>query len=168
MKSMGAVLVLLGTWGMGVSLCRERKRREHLLRDLIQGLTLMLGELQTHASPLGELLYHVSGNAGEASAFFLSVVRGMERLGDESFAEIWQREAEEKLSSLRPSWLDELRRLGVILGRVDLENEREALAACRNDLTTKLEAERAEALGLQRLRIGLWGCAGALLVILLC
>ena len=167
MKALGVLLVLFGAVQMGESLCRERKRRQRQLRDLIQGLNLVLGELRMHASPLVELLSLAEGAAGDAGCFFAAVRDRMERLGEESFSEIWRREAETRLPGLNASSRDELVRLGVILGRMDLEAETEAVAACRDALRSRLDAEREELHGFRRLALGLSACCGALLAILL-
>lgn len=167
MRVLGILLVILGAVLAGEALCRERKRRQRQLRDLIQGLNLMLGELQLHASPLDELLSLAEGPAGEAGCFFAAVGDSMERLGEESFSEIWRRAAENRLPGLNAASRDELARLGVILGRMDLEAETEAVAACRDALLSQLAAERAELPGFRRLSLGLSVCVGALLAILL-
>lgn len=167
MKGLGALLVLLGAVLGGAGLCRERRKRQRLLRDLIQGLTLILGELQLHAAPLGEVLSAAERAAGGAGTFFAAVRESMELLGEESFSDLWKREAEERLSALPAAARDELVRLGAILGRVDLESETEGIAACRNTLTAQLETERAQTPGFQKLTLGLCACAGALLAIIL-
>ncbi len=167
MKGLGAVLLILGAFLLGTRLCRERKRHEALLGELVQALTSMKGELQLRSAPLSELLDRPGGAKGEAAAFFAAVRAALPQLGEKSFAQLWQQELGCCLPDLDREEKEELERLGQILGRMDLEAEVQALSACLTYLSERLAEERRKAPNDRRVSLGLCLCGGLLLVIVL-
>lgn len=167
MRVPGAVLLILGAFLLGAGLCRERRRREDLLRELLQAFSLMEGDLRLCAAPTAELLDRPGQTGGEAGAFFAAVRAALPQLGERSFAELWRRELRRCLPELDGEDRKELEHLGQVLGRTDLETETQALSACTQYLAQRLEDERGRAANDQRLSLGLCLCGGLMLVIVL-
>ena len=96
-KGIGAVLIIAGCGGFGLSLAAGCRREEALLRQLIRVLQAMRWELQYRLTPLPELCRQAAGESGgvlrevfsrlsreldaqnvpEVSACMAAVLRGM-------------------------------------------------------------------------------------------
>ncbi len=166
-KGIGAVLIIAGCGGFGLSLAAGCRREEALLRQLIRVLQAMRWELQYRLTPLPELCRQAAGESGgvlrevfsrlsreldaqnvpEVSACMAAVLRGS---GD-----------------LPASLKKLLRQLGRSLGRYDLNGQLQGLAAvesaCREQMKALNQNKEVRLRSYQTLAL----CAGAALVILL-
>lgn len=167
MKGLGSAMLMLGAFLLGARLCRERRKHEALLKDLIQALSFIKGELELRASPISELLECPGAAEGEAGAFFASLRAALPQLGERSFAELWFQELRRCLPELAGEEREALEGLGQILGRMDLDTEVQALSTCVACLARRLEEERRNAPNYDRVSLGLCLCSGLLLAIVL-
>ena len=167
-KPFGALLILVGAFSMGMTLCRERQSRLRTLRELLSVLEQLQGELELRSPPLPELFAQLALSAqGETSGFLRSMAEDLDQLGERSFFELWRQRVLCCLASLPPTARDELIRLGMVLGRLDLEAELRGLSACRAVLGRELEQLRSQAPARRRLILGLSAAAGLVAVILM-
>lgn len=168
MKLPGAVLILAAACLTSALSLRERKRRLDGCLSLAAALELLRGELSSAAAPLSLGIEKACAHAaGSGKVLLLSVREGLRDLGELSFDEIWDK----ALSGTDP-WLEEtvrseLRRLGSVLGRFDLDTQLRSLDACISLLTQQWERQRKAYPEERRVLIGLSSGLSALLVILL-
>lgn len=168
MKLVGALLILYASLSLGLRICAEQKKVLALLRELLSMLEQLQGELELRSAPLPDLFASVGKCVqGEAGAFLRGVAEHMDQLGEESFCEIWSGEVRRFLRSLPAAEREELLRLGLVLGRMDLEAELRALARCRSSLDRSLLGLRQQLPAKRRLALGLSAAAGLLTVILM-
>ena len=153
---------------MGLGAIRKLEGRVTALRALVEALELMERELEFRLTPMQELLEGTARRVGEPAAGFLGAcARGLDELGERSLAELWAREAGERLTPLKPRDLEVVLSVGGVLGRYDAEGQRRAIAACREELTGFLAAAAEERRKQGRVYGALGVTAGAFLVILL-
>lgn len=165
-KGIGAILVITGCGGFGLSLAAAYKREEGLLRRLIRVLQFMRWELQYRLTPLPELCRQA---AGETGGVLREVFEGLAReLDGHSAPEVYQcmlcalRTSRELPGSVKKL----LRQLGRSLGRFDLNGQIQGLdaveAACRERLTVLSSNRDVRLRSYETLAL----CAGAALAIL--
>ena len=163
MNVLGLALTILGIVGIALHDCSCRRQRIQTLQELNTALELMEGELGTNNLPMPALCHFLSmQTAGAAARFFSQLAEGLGRLGELSFAELWQEAAEASFQNLGRSELETV----VRLGRYELHRQLGAIATCRTALETNLHAARRACPGEQKLTIGLSISAVLLLVIL--
>lgn len=167
-KIFGAALIIAALVLGALSYLKQRRERMRLLEQLSAALNMAAGELSLRALPLPRLFELLSGRAqGAAAEFFAALCDGMDRLGEENFSTLWDKAAREKLPELMPEEREELKRLGAVLGRYELERQLEALRACAAVFDGALCRARRDYPDRRRLTLGLSACAGVLLIILL-
>lgn len=167
-KMLGAALIVAALLAGALSYLKQRRERMKLLEELSAALNTAAGELSLRSLPLPRLFECLSGRTqGAAAEFFSSLCGGMDRLGEEEFSTLWDRAADEKLPGLSTAEREELKRLGAVLGRYELERQLEALRLCADSLDAALGRARQDYPNLRRLSLGLSACAGFLLIILL-
>ena len=165
-KWIGTVFVIVSCGGFGFGVANGYRRRERLLRQLLEILETMESELEFRLTPLPQL---VRGAAGEATgvlrAVFLNLARELD-WQSASDAAGCMRIAMDKCHDLPPCLKRPLRQLGQTLGRFDLAGQTQSLKAVQD--CCRLELSRLERNRDVRLRsyqtLGL--CAGAALAIL--
>ncbi len=167
MNVLGLALTTLGCIGFALHDCACRRQRIQTLQELNAALELMEGELGTNNLPMPALCRSLSmQTAGAAARFFSQLTESLDRLGETSFAELWQEAAETCFQNLGRSELETLVRLGGSLGRYELTRQLGAIGACRISLEANLHAARRACPGEQKLTIGLSISAALLLLIL--
>ena len=132
MKVIGAALVFVSFMTFGIARIYSIKKRIDTVSSLVSALELMEGELETSLCSLEELLFRLS-LCSEASVkvFFSEVHSSMDRLGAESFGEIWAFAAKSNFAFLSDDLMAELIRLGYKLGKFELDRQLSAIEACR-------------------------------------
>ena len=163
---LGAVLIVAGCGGFGISMAASCRRQERLLGQLIEALQYMQWELQYRLTPLPELCRTA---AKESGGLVRTVLRGFSRelekqmSPDTSGAMLAVLHRMEDLS--RPERLL-FRKLGSSLGRYDLPGQLEGLES----LEKLCERQRKALEDNRDVRLRsyetLGFCAGAALVIL--
>lgn len=168
MKYLGALLILLSALAFGVRLCAEKRQHNRILRDLLECLELLQGELELSGAPIPELLQSLAEKvSGETGAFLCRLSIGMERLGEDSFSQIWSETAKSCFSLLCQEEKEELCRMGSILGRLDLDAQLRALRYCCCFLRGRLEEAVRAYPDKRRLTLSLCACAAVFTVILI-
>ncbi len=168
MKSIGAAIVLLSSFSLGLLNSRLQRQRLFCLREMMQALDLLSSELRTHCPPLGDLLRWTEAHtSGQASVFFATVVNSLSELGVKSFDEIWQNAVVYKLLCLNLEDKRELLTLGSQLGRMELNCQLKALERCHDILNLSRERLETQYREERSIRIGIPVSLGFLITILL-
>ena len=168
MKLLGVFFLVAGGGGRGLGAIRKLEGRVTALRALIEALELIERELEFRLTPMKELLEGTARRVEEPAAGFLAAcAKGLDELGERSLAELWAREAGERLTALKPRDLEAVLSVGAVLGRYDAEGQRGAIASCREELAGFLAAAAEERRKQGRVYGALGLTAGAFLVILL-
>ena len=168
MKLLGAGIVLLAALGIGLLLRQERRRHLASLRELVEALRLMEGELGLRRAPMAELLTTVAEQSEPGAALFCRCLSlSLTRLGEQSFASLWRECVDRCLPELAEAERQELRQLGQILGRFELSRQLGGLESCRMRLQLRLEQEEARYLREKKLLLALPLSFACLLVLLI-
>ena len=168
MKLPGAVLIMAAACLMSVLTLREKKQRQAGGLSLAAALELLRGELSSGALPLSLGIERASAHAsGFGKELLIAVQEGLRDLGEWSFDEIWDKALAGTDPWLEETVQNELRKLGSVLGRFDLETQLRALDACISLLRQQWERQRNAYPEERRVWIGLTAGLSALLVILL-
>ncbi len=163
----GAILLAAGCGWLGFQAAEGLRRKSRSFRQLAQALALVERELELGAPPLPQLLERVAGrSAGPAKQLLEACRRGLDRLEEEDFSQLWRRQVA-AMEILGAEGQAVLSPLGDVLGRYEGRAQQERTAAVRRgleELAGRWEEERRrqgrvyQVLGLS---------AGAFLVILL-
>lgn len=166
-KGIGAILVIAGCGGFGISIALAYRKEERMVEQLIRALRCMRLELQYRLTPLPELCLLAARECkGTLENVFSTLSRELKHTASSEVVSCMATALEEA-RELPPAVRKLLRRLGKSLGRFDLDGQLQGLDAL-------LEAckERKKTLGKDReIRLRSYQtlalCAGAALVILL-
>ncbi len=168
MKVFGALMILTGSLSLSFGMCRRRRQRMKLLRDLAQALLYMEGELEGSLAPLPQLMNRLSADICRDSRPFFSVVaERLAFLGDEAFSALWSKAAEQTLKELSPREREAVQALGESLGRYPLPMQLNTIARCREFLLESEKAARQRYMDERRLIWGVPAAAALLLWIIL-
>lgn len=165
-KWIGAVFVILGCGGCGMSIAAEQRRQERMLHQLMQALNYMECELQYRLTPLPELCCRAGQEtSGSLRQVFRELSAELNRCASPEVSDCMKtvlsahREIPGSIRRL-------LNRLGRTLGRFDLPGQLQGLAslqkACREERRRMLENREERLRNCQTLAF----CAGAALVVL--
>lgn len=147
-RLVGGIFLMTGGLLLGLAPMRELSRRAELLERWGNALLLLEGELTFSMPAMPQLLAELSRRLpAPVGDTFGAVGKGMERLGEYSFGQIWEKAVTER-SGLTGQDLAPLRLLGEVLGRYDGEERKKALenakarlfareTACREELRSK-------------------------------
>lgn len=165
-KWLGALLVITGCGGFGLSLAAGYRRQEKLLRQMIQILHYMENELQYRLTPLPELCRQagkeVSGILGDV---FLNLARELDWQAAPDVCSCMS-EAIKRSSELPMGLRKHLILLGRTLGRFDLPGQLQGLQAVCSTCEEELKVFRQDRESRLRSYQTLGLCAGAALAIL--
>ncbi|MBQ8974094.1 MAG: stage III sporulation protein AB [Oscillospiraceae bacterium] len=128
-RAVGALLLIAGASAWGVAGAAELSRRARQLRAMASALRTMESEICSSLTPMEGVLHTVScGANGSVRRFFENVTAGFSDIGGSTFAQVWQRAAENtpELPFSRAEKLT-LIQLGRSLGRYDAQEQRAAL-----------------------------------------
>ena len=166
-RVLGAALVAAGGAWLGFQAAAGLRRRVRALRQMAAGLALLERELELSAPPLSRLMeLGAARSGGGARLLFQGCRQGLDRLDREDFSTLWRRLVRER-TELGPEGQAAAAPLGDVLGRYEVQRQREALsAACRRleELAGRADADSRRQ-GRVYQALGLSG--GAFLVILL-
>ena len=141
-RLLGAVLLMAGCGGLGLSAVNRLDSRVRDLRELSAGLEILQRELGWRLAPLPEALEAAaSGTHERAARFFAYCAQGSKQLAGTPFRTLWSRGLER--SPLRLSREDRalLEQLGPVLGRYDGDSQRQAV----ENVLTGLYRQQAQA-----------------------
>jgi len=167
-KLMGAALLIgCGAW-WGLKVSGGLLGRVRDLEAWLTALRLLEGELAFSLPSMPDLLERLSRNAPPpAGGVFANTLRGLDRLGELPFEAIWTAALKASPGCLSPHDLENLKRLGGVLGRYGWEEQLAALRALRRDLEESRSAARSESGSKGRTYTALGFALGAFLTILL-
>ncbi len=165
-KWLGAILVLVGCGGFGMSIGAGYRKQERVITGLIKALNLMESELEYRLTPLPELLV-MAGEEAESTIkdIFRSVAASLE---EKNYSDPGSAMLDVlAVSSVPYPYIRRLLKdLGNSLGKFDLPGQIRGIAYVKKECAERLEllkSGRAEQLkSYQTLSI----CAGAALIIL--
>lgn len=169
LRTIGVVLVVLGPSVMGISKALSLKAHARFLSDFVAALELMRAEICTRLTPIPELTEYLAKSAPHGCrAFFAGLEKRMGLLGEMSFSQLWEREAdtltEPQLSGEERS---AVRALGMSLGRYDVREQQAAIDMSIARLSLLAEEARKQS-GIQgRLWTGLGVTGGLMLAIIM-
>lgn len=149
LKIIGALLVAGGATAMGLISVSGLTARVKLLSRLVEALGYMRGEISFNLTPLPDIIQSLSAKTGEADKnFFWVCQRGLKKLGDKPFPEIWRESIDSTLGHLlKEEELITFAALGDVLGRYDSEEQVRSLEYAEKRLSLYLqiaETERAQ------------------------
>jgi stage III sporulation protein AB len=166
-KVLGALLILIGTGGVGYALNANDRRHEQAMVELQRCLQWMIWELRYKMPPLAELCRdaakYCKGSVGQVLRNFSDELQ-QQLQPDPS---ICMQAAISMTKMLPVQATVRLKELGVTLGQFDLQSQIASLEAsealCRHDLEQMRTGREVRKRNYQTLSL----CAGAALVILL-
>lgn len=167
MKALGCALLLAASGWFGLGAVWGLKARTDQLRAFLGALEEMERELACRLAPMPELLEELARTPGPVGEFFALCAGELDRLGERSFAQLWDKALDAADLSLDEEDLRPLLELGGSLGRYDCASQCAALgqARARLEIRLGLAEERRERMG--RVYGALSLAAGTFLIILL-
>ena len=168
MRALGAAAVMLASLGVGCLSVLQMQKRLQCLRELLDALRFMAGELSGKQTPLPDLIREGGEFAkGDAKKFLQDLSANLYRLGDNSFFSLWEEAVCRQLSQFSGAERKELLSLGMQLGRTSLTRQVAALESWIAMLTVSLRGVEEQYLRERRMRLCLPPAVGAMLLILL-
>ena len=168
MKTAGLVLILCSAFLLGLKSVDSRQRAALAMGDFSSMLTLLSGELKSSAQTLPELLLAIRPRTrGKASAFVALLSARMDRLGEERFDSLWQDALRQTSAGLPADVLDELGKLGAVLGRYDAQTQCREMDSCASVLREKELKLKSELPQYRRLVFGLLLTGGGMIGLVL-
>lgn len=170
LRLVGAILVLVGSTGFAIGLCRELKEGLINLRYVIGILDAFLSEIGFRRLPLSECCNSISKELMEPYGQILKgIYFAYEREGEGKFGDCWKREMEKGLSKV--TLTKEEREIVIRLfdGEVayDMERQINILESKKRMLEKNLRVREQEFAEKKRIYTTLGVMAGFLLVLIL-
>lgn len=166
-KWIGALMVVLGCGGYGILLAMNHRREVAALRQLVQGIDVMIWELEYRLTPLPDLCRLGAESAAGAVRTCLAAIAAALDEQVSPDVGICVTHALKKVPAIPKYAASQIQALGQTLGRFDLSGQVTALHQCKQACLGQLEV--LEHHQPQRLRsyktIGF--CAGVALAIIL-
>lgn len=167
LKLSGAILIIAGCGGYGISMAVSHRREVAAIHQLIQVLDRMSCELAYRLTALPELCrFGAEQCKGSLQIFFLRLAQTMDEQVSPD-VKLCVAEALKQTPALPSCVSAQLRSFGQTLGRFDVQGQLTSLERCRQSCQEQLKALQDQQT--QRLRSyqTLGFCAGAALAILL-
>ena len=165
-RLLGALLIISGCGGFGISLVLEEKRQDSLLHDFLSALQFMQWDLQYRLTPLPDLLQKAAEQSGGQVREVLKSVSGeLQQQVLPDVSSCMQKVLRDR-GEIPRSVLRIFRKLGLSLGSFDLPGQLEGLKEVEK--LCRMEIDRLAAGKAQRFRSyeTLGFCAGLALAIL--
>ncbi len=138
-KLLGASLIIFASLKWGYDSILMLKRRTDLLSEFIASLNIMSGEICVSMVPMSDVLERLSVSGGQfVRPFYKKVLNSMERLGAESFSDIWK-DGISELCLLNENEKKIILDMGEVLGRFDINKQGETIHYAEIRLTKALE-----------------------------
>lgn len=168
LRLLGAVLVIGGGAWVGLGAAGELEGRAKALDAWADALELMESELSFRLSAMPELTGRLSHSArSPAKEVFMAVQKGLERLGEAPFEELWREALTVHPGPLKEEELNVLLALGAVLGRYGWEDQCRSLEGARQSLRERSAQVREELRQKGKAYAALGVSLGAFLTILL-
>ena len=170
LKGAGAVLLMLGSCGFALSICRERNRRLQLLKEMREMFRLLQNEICYTALPLPEILKLVGEkvNAPFGKALLLTAEH-MRLENGEEFQTVWEEEMKEMLkeTSLTAQQKQLLINFPECMGMNESTGQANALNRYIEELELMIAVQREEEKSKNKVIMSLGIAAGLFMVIIL-
>jgi stage III sporulation protein AB len=170
LKILGSICILVGSTGIGTACSRDLTRHIEELENLQRLFLFLQGEIRYMHCPLPEAFYHLEQKCdGVYREFFWQTAQELEQGQGATAEEIWKRNLHRFLSGqhLAAGDLQELEKLGTMLGYLDVESQLGALAYYQEQLKAAISDARKKAEKRRSLYSYLGVLGGLLLVVLM-
>ena len=168
LKILGVFMLLCGGAGIGTLQVQQMNKRIKTLRSLICALEIMERELSFRMPLLEEMIFTAGRSSEEPTkSFLLMCGNELKNNPDNLFYEIWDRAAQEHLTSLEKGDFEPVSVLGSVLGRYDDDAQRKAIMQAHGTLTKELTIAQEERCSRGKVCKALGTTVGAFLAILL-
>ncbi len=147
-----------------------RLRSEELatLRELDRAIEQLSAELSLRLTSLPELAELLAQSTrGKAGDFFCLLAESLDLIGERSFSVLWDETLQHALPELDERAKEAMRRLGLALGRYELDAQLASAAECRTRLRALAEEKAGALAGSRRVSLGLSAACGGILCIML-
>lgn len=163
-RLVGALLVTAAGLLAGLLAAGALRERADRRAELGRMLELMEFELGRFSTPLPALFERLAGQlTGEAAALCVRVCRELPELGERTMADLWR----SALGPLPDAERRILLPLGQVLGRYGAEEQRMALAVCRESMVRAADEARSDLREKGRMAVGVSAAGAAALAVLL-
>lgn len=156
-KFAGLLMLIAGTTSAGVYAVKQMEYREKLLRGLVESLELLEWELGFRRPRMKELFCHLASKMTGAVATFYSACAERVDQTEVSLANVWELSACEHLNGLNKEDFEALFVLGSVLGRYDVQSQKESVAA----VCERLRGRISQAADQRRQKGKVYGTIGA-------
>lgn len=167
MKNAGLILIFLSSLVFGFEMNRPGKQRIELLEKLCRSLELLHAEMSSRPGSIEALCSLLAADISGAAEFFGKITENMDKLGNQSFQEIWTTCIETKLSYLNSDDQYAMKSLGAVLGSYELSEQLASISACRNRLYNNLVELKAVYPANRKMYLGISCSVGAMLILVL-
>lgn len=135
LKLVGAILLTGGGGWMGLNAAGELRSRIRALEAWQDALKLLRSELAFRLPDMPRLAATLIGRSREpVKGTFAALEKGLERLGEEPFEELWRAALTAHAGGLKEEDLELLQSLGSLLGRYGWEDQCRGLESVREEL----------------------------------
>ncbi len=170
MKITGAVLIMAGCLGMAASVINNWKRRYLELKELLECIQILNGQVRYTMSPLPEIFLEIERRRkSRLGELFGQVGRELNRRGGETLEAIWKRALQDsrKCFVLNKEDWDVFMNMGKGLGYLDVEMQRKHLEGCISQLSERLPETRKAWKEREKVIRSLGLVSGAMLLLIL-
>lgn len=168
MRYLGAVTVIISALLIGIGKAREEKQKVLMLRELCAFLEMMKNELCSERKSICKFFFDESLNEFSALSKFSQLMRSRLRtLGEKRFSSIWSEIVNDSFSGLPQKSLSALLTLGSSIGKYDSDIQKSAFERCMLILQGECLQAEASLKNNEKMYIGLGGCAGTILALML-
>lgn len=169
-KWIGAVLLICGTTGFGISLKRDMLERVRQLKYMLHILELMKSEIGYYREALPQVCRLLGEKVQSPyDVFFRQIAKRMEENDGTAFATVWQEESK-ALTDEMPLSKEEKEMWGQLcgyMGYADKALQENALMAQQEEWKRRIRTLEAEAVSKGKLYTSLGAACGLLLTIIL-
>lgn len=170
LKVIGCLLILYSSFMTGHAVGNFYTRMVKEMEELLLIIQIIKSQIIYEGTELPELLEKCEQRSGGAVRIWIRSLRqSVSECRDKPFAKLWQESMTvlADLTAVRGDVLDEVRRLGDILGDMDVEAQISRITLVESVITDKYERERYRNGGVRRLAHSLGFLGGVFIVIML-
>ncbi len=170
LKIAGCFLVIYASFMIGHAVGQYHGRMVRELEEILLFIRIIKGQIAYAGTELPELMADSADRLnGTVKIWVSDMASQLENTGDRSFFDIWDRSMVilRDLSALKSDMLDDVDRLGRILGDMDVEAQLSRMELVENILKDRYEREKSRDSGICRLSNSLGILGGVFVVIML-
>ena len=170
LKIAGCFLVIYASFMIGHAVGQYHGRMVRELEEILLFIRIIRGQIAYAGTELPELMADSADRLnGTVKIWVSDMASQLENTGDRSFFDRWDRSMVilRDLSALKSDMLDDVDRLGRILGDMDVEAQLSRMELVENILKDRYEREKSRDSGICRLSNSLGILGGVFVVIML-